>query len=995
MRSHRVLLVTLGFLLAISASAFAQEASVIGTVADETKALLPGATVTATNLETGGQSVAITDQAGAYRLMRLPPGRYKLQAELTGFSTIVIPSVELLVGQNATVPFVMKLAQVNESVTVTGESPLVDTSSSQVAGNVDRRQMEELPLQGRNWMELSKLVKGVTANDVGNSVGTGSMDDMWQLNLDGQQITQKVAGSGFGQPRFSREAIAEFQIVTNMFDITEGRSAGMQIQAISKSGTNLLTGSGYGFFRSDSFNAPDPVANKVLPYSNQQVGATLGGPIVKDKIHFFASYEYEREPGTAFQQGSLFPASYATSNSYQNGQKSFLARVDDQLSTMDRLTVRGSFWSWQNPFVVTNGTTPPSESSDQTKNATNVLGTWTKVMQGGNRLLEVKGGYNGFHWTNSPQSALIGTPEYRIPGMTIGAPYNYPQTLKQDNWDGRADLSWHMAKHDLKIGGEYLHVHDGGPWYIQRAGFFNFSQAPPAAVLQAAFPVGSDLDPTKWNVSVLNPYVTNSNINFTQGDWTIDAPRPTYALWIGDNWRASSNLTVNMGLRWDADPNMSSPPGIVESNILVNNQVPAAYGIYNTGTNDFGYKSGIRDWKDIAPRGGFTYNVGGHNDLVIRGGTGIYFASPVSNVTFSPQLYSQLVSAQFPFDGRSDFITNPTNGITANDIFSGKVKVPAQTVRSIWTGFKSPYNWQSSIGFQKQINSVTGFDVDVTHWTEYRDTRTTDGNLIYNPATGYNVANGAAAFRPNAAYGPVFVFTSDGKRDQTQMASSLTRRMKNHFQAGITWTYMFEMKDNGTVGYGTAPANNPFDYLNGEWATSLDFQRNTIRTYALAQLPWGINTSVSYFYGSGNRFNDTIATAPYGKTGNNRLNLAGNGGPEPTIVIPAGILDRWDGKATYASGEVIPRNALEGLPLHKVDLHVTKDIPMGGHAKAQVIGEVFNLFNHANYGAYNTSLNPAANTAATSATSTFGLPATNAGTAYVSRQGQLGFRVTF
>jgi len=152
---------------------------------------------------------------------------------------------------------------------------------------------------------------------------------------------------------------------------------------------------------------------------------------------------------------------------------------------------------------------------------------------------------------------------------------------------------------------------------------------------------------------------------------------------------------------------------------------------------------------------------------------------------------------------------------------------------------------------------------------------------------------------------------------------------------------------------------------------------------------------VSYFYGSGNRFNATIATAPYGKTGSNRLNLAGNGGAEPTILIPAGIVDRWDGPTTFASGAVIPRNALEGLPLHKVDLHATKDIPLGGRAKAQVIGEVFNLFNHANYGAYNASLNPAANTAATTATSTFGLPATNAGTAYVSRQGQLGFRVTF
>ena len=172
--------------------------------------------------------MAVTNDRGEYRLLNVPPGRYTIQAELSGFSTVVLRDVELLVGQNATIPLTMKLASVSESLTVLGESPLVDTTSSQVAGNVDRRQMEELPLSGRNWMELSKLIKGITANEVGNTPGV-SRDDDFQLNLDGQQITQKIAGSGFGQPKFSREAIAEFQIVTNMFDITQGRSAGISI----------------------------------------------------------------------------------------------------------------------------------------------------------------------------------------------------------------------------------------------------------------------------------------------------------------------------------------------------------------------------------------------------------------------------------------------------------------------------------------------------------------------------------------------------------------------------------------------------------------------------------------------------------------------------------------------------------------------------------------------------------------------------------------------
>ncbi len=263
-------------LLCLSAPAYAQDALVIGSVADDTKAVLPGATITATGLETGVQTIAVSDGRGEYRL-KLAPGTYKLQVELAGFGPVLIPKVELLVGQNATVPVTLKIAQVSEALTVTAESPLVDTASSQVAGNVDRRQMENLPLQGRNWMELSKMVKGITANDVNNNRPGVDTDDMFQLNLDGQQVTQKTAGSGFGQPKFSRESIAEFQIVTTMFDITQGRSAGIEVQAISKSGTNINSGSFYGNFRDDKFNARDSVANVVLPTRTSKSAARSAG----------------------------------------------------------------------------------------------------------------------------------------------------------------------------------------------------------------------------------------------------------------------------------------------------------------------------------------------------------------------------------------------------------------------------------------------------------------------------------------------------------------------------------------------------------------------------------------------------------------------------------------------------------------------------------------------------------------------------------------------
>ena len=1014
MRLHRVLWLAIGIVLVGVSSALAQEASIIGTVTDETKALLPGVTVTITELSSGNQYTAVSNEKGEYRLPTVPPGTYKIQAELPGFSTVVLDKVELLVGQHAAIPFTMKLASVTETVTVSGESPLVDTSSSQVAGNVDRRQMEDLPLQGRNWMELSKLVKGITANDVGNTPGV-SRDDDFQLNLDGQQITQKVAGSGFGQPKFSRESIAEFQIVTNMFDITQGRSTGIEVQAITRSGTNNVNGSFYGFFRSDKWNAADPVANKVLPYQNQQIGGSLGGPVVKDKVHYFASYEYEREPGTISSSPSNIQVAGQPAITfelpYKNGQKSLLARVDDQLSAKDRLTIRGSRWDWENPFVLAAGV-HPSNSSVQTKSATNLVGIWNKVVSD-NRVQTIQIGYNNFDWTNNPQPGLENTIEYDFVGLTIGKPYNFPQLFHQNNFESRYDLNWHRNAHDIKVGGEFIYIKNTGTWFIQKVGRMLFNTNPSAAVINQIFPPAAWNDPSQWNLSLLPiGNIREFDPNYHAGDWGINVPRPTWAVWIGDNWRVNNQLTINYGVRWDDDWGVANPPDVITNSIAINNNAASA------GTNipgmigtDFGFKDGIRDNRDVAPRAGFTYNIGGRNELVIRGGTGLYFTTPVSNMTFSPQIYSQMVTAAFlpPSSGKcadgSLWVTNPACGVTTFQ--QAQAAAPPQSPRIISPDYQNPVTWQSSLGFQKQINAVTGIEADVTHFNEYHDTRTIDPNLFFNPATGYNVNPAAVAGvpnRPNPKYTQIAYFVSNGHRDETQLSTALNRRFKNNFQAGVTYTLMLAMHDDGNIGYTAPGQNNQFDYLNGEYGTSTDFQRNTVRLWTLYRFPFDINASVSYFYGSGNRFAASIATSPYGKPGTNRLNLTSAGGAAATINLPATldlldanknviatipIASRFDDVASIPSGYIIARNALEGLPLHKVDLRLTKDFKLTGTMKVSVIAEVYNLFNHANYGSYNTSLST------TTAATNFGLPQQNLGNAYVPREAQFAFRIGF
>jgi hypothetical protein len=963
----------IAFTLLLPASLAAQQnATVQGIVADESQGMLPGATVTTTEISTGVQSVAVTMGDGRYRFDNLPPGRYKVRIELEGFATAEIAELELLVGQHATVPpIAMKVATLAETVTVTGQAPLVDVTSSQVAANIDRRQMAELPLQGRNWEELALMVKGITANNVANTPGVN--DDQYQLNLDGQQITQRVAGSGFGEPKLSREAIAEFQVQTNLYDITEGRSTGIQVQAISRSGTNDMHGSTYGFFRNNSLNAADPVKHKVLPYSDQQTGFTLGGPIVRDKLHFFGSYEYERNPLTAVLTPSALPGQSfeIPSNTVQG---SYLGKVDYQMSNKNSFTVRGQRWSSKNPTSISSGTSDPNAAESDTTYSTNVYGTWTHVATN-NLLMQVHLGMDRFSWYNDPlpsnsipfYNAPFGVPVFQFPNLTLGGQQNEPNYTWQNEYTSRLDVNWHVGRHEMKFGGEFLKDRDTKLWDLNRRGTFVFNKQPPTAMLEADFPQSSWNNPLAWNISNLQPYLQEYDVFFNPNNYRVNVPRPYTGAWFGDNWRVTNDLTVNLGLRYDLDLYGLNPPGVTNVPIMIDN------GFYPAG--NYGYQTGVRDLTDFGPRGGFAYNVGGKGDLVIRGGTGLYYNFPVSNVTYRQQFYNQSVAAVFLPTSPGFSMTNPTGGVTAAQVFSGAVPTPPQVTTIIAPGYRDPRGWQSSIGFQKQLGPVMSFDLDYTDLEELHQVRSTDMNLFYDPTTGYNL-DPTAYGRPNPAWGQDQWLTSDGKTQTRNLAGSFTRRFSHNFQVSVVDTLGLSLKDN-TTGFGYF-ADNQFN-PHADWATSAGFQRETLRVNGIVNLPWQFALAGSFFYGSGQRFNPSSSMDPYSKPGTNRLNT---GAP---ITIPAGVLSRWDGPAVIATGALWPRDGLKGLPLHKVDLRLTSRIKLINNTKVELLAEVFNVFNAKNYGNYNTTITSAS----------FGQPVASSGNAYVPREGQLGVRVVF
>jgi hypothetical protein len=963
----RILTLTVAVAMSWASLAFAQEALITGVVSDETKATLPGATVTATQVDTGRMFNAVTDERGEYRLRGMPAGRYQLKAELSGFSTVVIEGIELLVGQNRDIPLNLKVASLAETLTVTAESPLVDISSTQVAGNVDRRQMEELPLQGRNWMELAMQVKGITANAVDTTPGV--RDRQFQLNLDGQEITQQVAGSGFGQPKFSREAIAEFQVVTNLFDITQGRSLGIQVQAISRSGTNNLDGSVYGYFRDDALNSKDFIANRVLPYSNQQIGGAVGGPIVKDKIHYFASYERENEPNTILTSPPSLPGQ-SFSFDTKLVQNSFLGRGDWQVNPANHVSARGSYWDWDNPFTQVSGTEHPSQAAARTRQAINVGGTWAQVLND-HMLQEVRLGYSHFEWGNLLAiPALANTPNYVFPGLTVGQRRNYPQEFFQNTYSFRYDLTMNRSTHDLRFGGEFLRWHDTGQWQLLSRGEFIFTSNPPD--LNRRFPADAWDDPTRWDVTGLDAIAQRYDMNF--GDWTIDIPRPTWAVWFGDTWRMSSQFTVNYGVRWDADTGALDPPHVT-TQVTFDPRGGNPYSDIDVTPGGLLYPNGLRDINNVAPRAGFTWNVGGTGKLVVRGGSGLYFSIPDSNTTFSQQSFNgeRILVNSFPNDGLPGFVQDPTRGRTNEDFVSGRYPLPAQSPRVIAHDYQMPYTWQSILGMQSEVAAGMGVEADFTYWKGRHFGNQRDPNLFFNPVTGYNV--NPAQGRPDPKFTRIQWLESDGRADYGAISTALNRRFRNNWQASVNYTLMLFMHDD-TTGF-QYEGNNPFD-PQAEWARATDFQRHTIRLNGIWRLPYDFSIAGAYLYGSGNYYQTTYAANPFGHTGVTRYVTA------PLTVNPA-ALDRFDGNSTYAVGEVIPRNALVGFPLHRVDLRVSKDLNLPGGVKLTGIAEVFNLFNHKNYGAYNAQLN----------STTFGDPRQNILNAYQPRVAQLAFKVSF
>ena len=368
-------------LLGGSGAVFAQNAQISGTLKDQSGGVLPGVTVTAKNLATGLTRSAVSEPSGDYRVPALPPGTYSITAELQGFGRETRPDIVLIIDQDAVINFTLKPAAVTEAVTVTGESPIVDTTKSDVSTSVSTQQIQDLPVASRRWIDLAMLTPGTSQDNIrgffyrGNvNIGGGTREYSNGFVVDGVNNTW----AEMGEPRqnFAMDAIQEFKVSTSNYKAEYGLATGGLLTVVTKSGTNQLHGSGLLFVR-DSRITAEEFPQKLLDkqqnvsegtnepkYHRYQYGGTIGGPIVHNKTHFFLAYEGTKEQQNfTINTNGIWPQYEGVFPSKQT-RWTYNAKVDHQLSPSQSVFFRWGAEDEYRPIITTGGRTTPSASFD-------------------------------------------------------------------------------------------------------------------------------------------------------------------------------------------------------------------------------------------------------------------------------------------------------------------------------------------------------------------------------------------------------------------------------------------------------------------------------------------------------------------------------------------------------------------------------------------------------------------------------------------------------
>ncbi|MFI5197291.1 MAG: TonB-dependent receptor domain-containing protein [Thermoanaerobaculia bacterium] len=944
--------------------------SIAGKVSDDAGVGVPGVTVTATNLDTGLTRTAYSDRNGGYDLSLLPPGNYRVLAELKGLGTSDVPRTTVLLGSTTRTDLKLRI-QVTEAVTVTAAPSLIDTTRTGMTQSVTNQQIDSLPLLGRDFRSLAVLTPGVSAGsfDVNAITANGARPLSTDYNIDGASSNNDFYGQQTGGSRppftFSQAAIQEFQVIRTQYDAEYGRGVGAAVNAITKSGTNDYHGSAFFYDRNASWAATRPtvfntdfggtsyplaVSDSFLAKDVTQPGFVVGGPILHDKLFFFGGFDSmkQSQPAvigndmrTSAQFLALTPAQQQTAlskiqsavgapyeaglnYSVDNTLRTYLLKFDGNLGSSNHWSLRDNITNYD--------TTNSGSTSSFGLNQTNEVDKFYQA------VLEVDSVFpknlsNVFiaqlARDQRPVTSVYGGTEFSINfGVTQFFGFNdtTPSTADEKKLQFKDTVQFEWKGHSLKVGAELLHrnLFDAFPRYA--AGLYafnsllNFVNNTPNSLQQAYGPQNGDVE---WDTNL-------------------------WGLYVNDDYRVTPRLTLNLGLRYDY---MKTPRP--DSNAYP--QHPE----FLTQIKD--------DTNNIAPRVGFAWDVFGDGHSVLRGGSGKFFeympdillAGPLQGIS------GALLTNTFTCT------TTPTNpcptfpAILSPADFLAKSKLSANLV-TIGSNYQAQESWRTSLQFEQRLSDAYVAGVSAVYSKLTHIQGTTNINLV---PTGYSLGNmpvydynsSANPARPYADMGIIREVTSNEQawyRAQTiELHRVATGGSKLSWDVSYTHSDSVDYETN-TRSTSTTFLIDPNNPALSEGPSDNDMKHRVVGDFTY-RLPWGFEVSGVAFWHSGFPYTAAISFTCSGCTANSLT-----GQPQttsaanftPVFVDGSGsiidltqangmTLPQFSNFLSAQNARLIQRNSFSQPSVWDADLRLSKtfDLPYG--VKLQLLAEVFNIFN--------------------------------------------------
>ena len=972
----------LAFALAAPAAAQQGTTELRGRVVDAQGGALPGVTVTVRNQATGTFRDTVSGADGSFIATGLVPGTYEVLAELQGFKKFDRRDLQLAVGQTSTIDVKMEVGSVAETVNVSAESPLVDVTSKEIGGSITNKTLVELPSVNGNFIGFVGLLPGIVPSISTESFGADSISTNGQdprnnnYALDGGNNNDDVIGDRAGsQARTPIEAIQEFQVITNQFDAEYGRTAGAVVNAVTKQGTNDVHGSAFGYFQDAKMTNKDFFAKeKNLPKpatSYQRWGGTVGGPIVKDKLHYFFSLERFRIDRADTINIPARPDLSGTATT-QDRVWNTIIRGDHQINANNTYSVR---WLREtspqfNQIIgsVTKAAAREESDVDQTLSSdVNTVLSNTKV----NTLRLTWTRENvafANHCFNSNGRDLSKCPPTLAYRTYTDQQDNTAQARIDDAIEADETLAWFIPNkagdHDIKLGVQYEYTGANNLNDGNANGTFSYGQN------DLPFnPADPHTYPDRFSIRLGGTSRTYEKIHYLAG-------------FAQDKWRANNHLTFSLGVRYDLemfpipekdDPLVSKSP---------------------------------TDANNIAPRLGFTYDMGGGKS-VVRGGYGRFFERQYLELigglwTNTPFLSSTTFTTPAtgpdlgPRNGRLPTDPFLVNGPTINQSLIDQLATGGllQNTGATWDNpdRHAPHTDQYTIGYERQLAANLSVSADYVHNSERDMLMVLNLNPLHRPTPNVNQSTPVRIGSPTlttafaelqAKYpnlkpftGNVNQYVNTGRVNYDAIMLQVKKRFSQNYSAQVSYTYG---NSRGNTSGNGAPASNFQVEQNmnlnlNEGPTDFDVRQNfTFSGTALVPRTHGLNLSWVARALSGMPFSLTNSSIDPDQNGIQAEPLAagtysGNGTDSYTV------------KSYKAE-----RDGARGPGFFQLDMRFGYKFPIMGTRSLEIAADVFNLTNHTNFA------NPSGNQ---NTASTF-LILTGYSTSYNPRKLQIGARIQF